>query len=252
MSMALRVLILEDEPLAAAQLERALHRWDPATRVVEVAPSTRRALEILRQRPELDVVLADIRLSDGLSLRVFDEVPPPCPVVFATAYDAYVIEALERNAIDYLLKPIESDRVAQAMNKYLRLREHFGGKLIALAHELVGGARDGRRVLARSGAAFVAVGVERIAWFKTEHKLTLLVDESGKRLLVDESLGELETRLGDAVFRLNRQYLARANGVASFRSAGRGRLLVTLAPASDDEVLVSQESAGSFRRWIAR
>jgi two-component system LytT family response regulator len=248
--MSLRFAIFEDEPPAVAVLERALRRWDPGVEIVLVAASVRRAVEGLARIPEPDLILADVRLGDGLSLRIFDEVRPTCPVVFTTAYDAYLVEALERNAIDYLLKPIEEARLAQALNKYLRLRQHFGGKLAALADEIAEKRTRGTRILARSGASFVVVPVERVAWFTTEHKLTLLATTDGARFVVDEPLGELATRLGARAFRLNRQFLAAAAGIASFRPAGRGRLLVTLSPPADDEVLVTQEVAGDFRRWV--
>ncbi|HEY2513682.1 MAG TPA: LytTR family DNA-binding domain-containing protein [Polyangiaceae bacterium] len=248
--MSLRIAIFEDEPPAAAALEGALRRLDPRVEVALVAPSVRRALEGLRKLPDLDLIFADVRLSDGLSLRVFDEARPTCPAIFTTAYDAYVIQALERNAIDYLLKPIEDSRLAQAMSKYARLREHFGGKLAGLARELAGERERGTKILARSGASFVVVPEERVAWFTTEHKLTVLATIEGGRLLVDEPLAALEEKLGTGAFRLNRQFLACARGVKSFRPAGRGRLLVTLAPAADDDVLVSQEIAGAFRDWM--
>ncbi len=157
---------------------------------------------------------------------------------------------MERNAIDYLLKPIEAERLARAMDKYTALREHFGGKLAALANELAKPSSEPGRVLARRGAGFVPVPMERIAWFTTEYKQTVLVDRAGKRLLVDETLAELETRLGARVFRLNRQYLACACAIASFESAGRGRFHVTLEPRPDDDVVVSQEAAAAFRSWV--
>ena len=94
--------------------------------------------------------------------------------------------------------------------------------------------------------------LERIAWFTTEHKQTVLVERRGARLLVDEGLGDLESRLGTRVFRLNRQYLACADAIVGFVSVGRGRLVVTLEPRTDDDVVVSQESGAAFRAWIAR
>jgi len=250
--MSLRVLILEDEPPAVAQLERALRRWDATTVIAGVADSVRVAVEWLRTHPGPDLIFADIRLADGSSLRVFDEVRVTCPVVFATAYDDFVMQAMERNAIDYLLKPIEADRLARAMDKYTALREHFGGKLAALASELANASVGPERVLARRGAGFVPVPIERIAWFTTELKQTVLVDRSGKRLLVDETLAELEARLGARVFRLNRQHLACASAISSFESAGRGRIHVTLDPRPDDDVVVSQEAAAAFRAWVGR
>jgi DNA-binding LytR/AlgR family response regulator len=250
--MSLRVAIFEDEPPAVGALERALRAWDPSVAIVLVAPSVRRAVEGLAHVAEPDLILADVRLSDGLSLRVFDEARPACPVIFTTAYDQYVVEALERNAIDYLLKPIEGARLARALNKYARLGQHCGAKLAGLSRELRGGSGPAARILARSGASFVVVPMGRVAWFTTEHKLTILTTREAARYVLDEPLGDVAARLGAEVFRLNRQYLARADGIASFKSAGKGRLLVTLAPRADDDVLVSQESAGEFRRWMER
>jgi DNA-binding LytR/AlgR family response regulator len=247
----MRLLILEDEAPAAAQLTAAIHAWNEGARVIGVAESVREAVRFLREEPEPDLIFADIRLADGLSFRVFEQVTVRCPVVFATAYDQHVIEAMEQNAIDYLLKPTQPARVAQALDKYVRLREHFRGRLEGLAEAVARPASPGR-VLARRGAAFVAVPLDRVAWFTTEHKLTLLVDRAGARLIVDEPLGELEARLDRRLFfRLNRQILAHIGAVVRFRSGGKGRLLVTLDPPADDEVVVSQEAGAAFRAWIA-
>ena len=244
---ALRILILEDEPAAVAQLEHALRAWGPVE-IVAVAATVRRAIELLRAGPEPSLIVADIRLADGSALAVFDEVKVGCPVVFATAYDTFVVEALERNAIDYLLKPIQPERVAAALDKYVRLGAHFAG-VGALAASL---GQHPERVLARKGAAFVAVPVAQVAWFTTEHKLTLLVDRGGARLVVDEPLADLEARLDPRrFFRLNRQILAQVDAVATFQSAGKGKLWVELAPPAKDEVLVSQDNAAAFKKWIA-
>lgn len=257
--MSVRIFILEDEPLGARHLEEAVRRWDPAAEIVGEADSVRRAAELLSAMREPDLLLMDLRLADGLSFRLFDLLPLRCPAIVTTAYDAHVIEALEHNAIDYLLKPISVERLGQALNKYLRLREHFAGRLAGMAAQLEAppAARAPRapgapieRLLARRGAAFVAVPLERVAWFTTEHKLTLLADRDGARLLVDTPLSELAERLAPRFFRLNRQYLAQADAIERFRSVGKGRLLVTLRPPAPDEVIVSQEAAAAFRAWI--
>lgn len=250
----MRVMIFEDEPPAVAQLSDAIAAWDPGVTIAATAGSVREAVATLRGAPEPDLVFADIRLSDGLSFQVFDERPVTCPVIFATAYDEHVIAAMERNAIDYLLKPIQTARVAQALDKYLRLRAHFGGRLLALARSLDQPTRPPpERVLARKGASIVAVPLGDVAWFTTEHKLTLVVQRDGTRLIVDEPLAALEARL-DArrFFRLNRQVLAQVDAVAAFRAAGKGRLSVTLRPPADDDVVVAQENAAAFREWMAR
>ncbi|MFT3764529.1 MAG: response regulator [Minicystis sp.] len=125
--MTIRVMILEDEPTAASQIVEAVKRWDPAARVLSVAESVRAAIDALRSLPRPDVIFADIRLADGLSFRAFDEVSVRCPVVFATAYDARVIEEMERHAVDYILKPIEAPLIARTLDRYARLRAWTAG-----------------------------------------------------------------------------------------------------------------------------
>ncbi|MCK6547293.1 LytTR family DNA-binding domain-containing protein [Myxococcota bacterium] len=248
----MKVLIFEDEPPAVAQLEHALHRWDPRAEVVGVAATVARAITLLGEHPDVDLVFADVRLADGLSLAAFDAVSVRCPVIFATAYDGYVIEALEKSAIDYVLKPIQADRVALALDKWARLRDHFRDRLSTLGAALKSDTKPTSRILARKGAAFVAVPIERVAWFTTEHKLTILVAKDGARLVVDETLAELEARLEPKLFfRLNRQVLAHVDAIAHFRTAGKGKLSVELAPPARDEQLVSQENAAAFKAWIA-
>src|SRR5262249_33404622 len=214
--------------------------WGPVE-IAGVAATVRRAVELLREGLAPSLIVADIRLADGSSLAVFDEVAVVCPVVFATAYDSFVVEALERNAIDYLLKPIQPERVAAALDKYVRLGAHFAGAGAAVATAL--GHRP-ERILARKGAAFVAVPLAQVAWFTTEHRLPLLGGRAGARLVVDEPLADLAVRLDPRrFFRLNRQILAQVDAVAAFRSAGKGKLWVELEPSAKDEVLVSQENA---------
>jgi DNA-binding LytR/AlgR family response regulator len=152
------------------------------------------------------------------------------------------------------LKPIAAPRVAQALNKYLHLREHFSGRFGSLAEALSGaGSRGPSRIVARDGPAFVAIAIEQVAWLTTEHKLTLLVDRNGRRWAVDEPLSALGERL-DATrfFRLNRQHLAHIDAIAGFRSGGKGRVTVTLVPPAGNEVVVAQENVAAFRAWLTR
>jgi two-component system LytT family response regulator len=132
------------------------------------------------------------------------------------------------------------------------------GRVKELAAELAQGAgtkgkaaRPRERILARRGMELLAVPVERVAWFMSEHRLTIVCEKDGARHLVDETLGELEEALDPRrFFRLNRRFLAQVDAVKSFRSVGKGRLGVALEPRPDDDVVVSQERAAVFRDWV--
>ena len=110
-----------------------------------------------------------------------------------------------------------------------------------------------QRLVVRRGGEFIAVPAAEAAYFYSDDKLTFLVARDGQRFLVDAPLAELESSLDPLdFFRLNRQYLACAAAIASFRPIGKGKLLVELTPKSRTEVIVSQERAGPFRAWLSQ
>jgi DNA-binding LytR/AlgR family response regulator len=250
----IRVAIIEDERPAREHLERAVARADAQAEVVAQLDSVAAAVAWLRSNPAPDLVLADIQLSDGLALDVFEQTELGCPVVFCTAYDEYLTEAMRHNGIDYLLKPIRDRDVADALAKYRRLSEHFGARLRAFAGQVrAGAAPERRRLLVRSGEEFIAVPLSRVAYFEVEDKLVALITVDQSRFAIDRPLAELEAELtqGD-FFRVNRQYLVHARAVERFRPYFKGRLLVYLSPAARTEVVVSQENAARFRAWMDR
>jgi DNA-binding LytR/AlgR family response regulator len=248
------LLLIEDEPPAMERLVAGVHAWDPAARVVGQLGSVADVLRFLDEHPLPVLMLMDLQLSDGLSLEVLRRAQVTCPVIVVTAYDEYVLEALALSCIDYLLKPIRPERLAQALDKYRTLQRHFAGDVAELLR-LLGRERPAQRerVLARKGLDYVSLPLSEIAYFVSEHKLVFARHRSGARYLVEKPLAELEAQLDGARFqRLNRQYLAHVEAIRGFRPAEKGRLQIALEPAPAEPVLVSQERAGSFRDWLER
>ena len=250
----LTVFILEDEAPALRRLREMLASTEPGCRIAGSADSVRSAAAWLGQNPAPDLILADIQLGDGLSLDLFRTAPPPCPVIFVTAHDDYLLEAFATHGIAYLLKPVKRTELEGALAKYRSLGRHFAGSLAALVAALAEPPHAPRqRVLAQRGPAFQPVAVADIAYFLSESKLTFLVTRAGERCLVNEPLATLAAELGPAqFFRLNRNCLAYIAAVKSFTSVGKGRLSVQLVPRPADEVIVSQENAAAFRAWAGR
>ena len=103
----MRVLILEDESLAAEKLQNLLHEIDPSIEVMKILKSVEASLQWFDHNDEPDLILSDIQLLDGLSFDIFSQREIKCPIIFTTAYDQYAIQAFEVNSIDYLLKPVQ-------------------------------------------------------------------------------------------------------------------------------------------------
>ena len=250
----LRALIIEDEAPAAERLASLLQKLTPPCAIAGTVDSVAAAERWLRHPPAPgapDLILADIQLGDGLSLDLFRATPPPCPVIFTTAHDDYLLEAFGTHGIAYLLKPVKPAALEAAVTKYRELGRHYTGNLAQLAASVGAPARR-QRILAQRGSAFQPVALADVAYFFSENKLTFLLTRAGEKCLVNEPLGTLEGELAGQFFRLNRNYLAHASAVKSFASVGKGRLTVQLAPRTADEVLVSQENGAAFRAWLER
>ena len=248
------VVIVEDERPAAERLRHAIADYDASVEVVAHLQTVAETVRWFERHPDPDLLFLDVRLTDGLSLEVFGVADISCPVVFTTAYDAYILDAFECNSIDYLLKPVKPERLAQTFEKYDLLRRHFGGDLadtVRLA--LADAPARKKRLVVQRGASFVSLDVHRIRYAVSKDKTTFLIDDDGTRYLCDEALTSLEDMLDpDAFFRLNRRVLAGIGAVASFRPASRGRISVELDPPPGASVFVSQAKARRFRRWVAR
>ncbi len=250
----IRALIIEDEAPARERLAQLLADSATPCAVAGAIDSIAAAGKWLRANPAPDLILADIQLGDGLSLDFFRAVPPPCPVVFVTAHDEYLLEAFATHGIAYLLKPVKRAELDAALAKYRGLGRHFAGSLAALAASLAAPAVAPRqRILAQRGNTHQPVAIADVAYFFSENKLTFLLTRTGERCLVNEPLATLATELSPAqFFRVNRNYLAHVAAVKSFSSVGKGRLSVQLLPRPTEEILVSQENASAFRAWAGR
>ena len=264
----MNLFIAEDEAPARDRLIEAIARVAPAARIAGTAASVREAEAWLARHDPPDLMLLDIQLADGLSLELFRDARLGSPVIFTTAFDQFVLDAFQAQAIDYLLKPIDEQKLAQVFAKYGRMQRHF------LAGAAAGAAADLRalaerlasppaapsptpawreRVVGSKGTQFFTVPVAQVAYFVSDGKLSFLVTREAQRYLVDGPLADIERDLDPrGFFRVNRQYLVNAAAIVRFAAAGRGRLDLELSPRADGEVRVSQERAGAFRAWVGR
>lgn len=232
-----------------------IHRFDRSIEISFSGESVRDTVEWLTSHDLPDLIFMDIQLEDGVSFDIFRRCHITCPVIFTTAYDEYLLKALDTNGIDYLLKPIPQERLNQSLAKYLKLRQHFVGDYSSFIESFASGRqqRFRRRLLGRTGVDFVSISIDEAAYFYTSHGLVLVVRRDGKRYSLDHSLNQLESELDPALFfRINRNLLAHIDSIRRFSPYFKGRLLIHLKPDPGIEVTVSQEKASRFREWINR
>jgi DNA-binding LytR/AlgR family response regulator len=248
-----RVVIIEDEPAVSAELVHLLAEAVPGVQVQAILNSVASGVAYLSQQNQVDLILSDVQLRDGLSFSIFEQVPVMAPVIFITGFDQFLVNAFNHNGIDYLLKPVSADDLQKAMQKYNRLQHHFSAQqmLQPIMNKLA--LKKRCRLLVKDGAAHVSLPCSEVVLFYTEQKLVYAVDKLGRKYLYDKNLSELELELDEAVFfRVNRQYIININFIRSFKTYERVKLEVELTmPNLQHVVIVSQETAAGFRKWIA-
>jgi two-component system, LytTR family, response regulator LytT len=249
----MKVLILEDETLAAEKLKNLLLEVDPTLEIIAVLKSVESATEWLSQHAHPDLIVTDIQLLDGLSFEVFQQVVVTMPVIFTTAYDQYALRAFEVNSIDYLLKPIQKDKLVAALQKLKLRKEPVPSETYDAVLKLLR-ARDQEfksRFMVRIGQRIVALPVEKIAYFFSESKLTYIVTDDGKKYPFDLSLDEIDEQLNPkSFFKINRQFIISFTSIAEIHPYFKGRIKLKLTPDQPEEIIVSSERTPEFKKWL--
>lgn len=247
----MRVLIIEDEPLAAQALAALLTRLRPTTHILASLGSVEEAVEWLRAHPAPEVLFCDIHLSDGNSFDIFRQVAVSAPVIFTTAYDAYAIQAFQVNSVDYLLKPLQAAEVERALQKYETRHPATLPAAVENVQRLVH-TTPRARFLVKSGQTLRAVPVDQVAYFLAEEGVVFLVTHPGKRYILPDTLDQLEGQLdARSFFRINRQFILSIGAVQEIRPYFKGRLVLQVAPPVAEEVLVvSAGRAPAFKQWL--
>ncbi|MGA0555192.1 LytR/AlgR family response regulator transcription factor [Larkinella sp. VNQ87] len=253
----MRAIIIEDEYPAAERLEKLIHKLDPTIEIGTVLESVEAAKRWFSMSQTVDLIFSDIQLSDGLSFQIFEAFPAHSPIVFTTSYDEYAIKAFRVKSIDYLLKPIKLPELAEAIQKYQRLKQDFSPQAYAQKVEsLLDSLQMTRRThktrfLVKNGEQLIPIPQEQVAYFYTANELACLVGRDGRQYLVDYTLEELESLVDPRqFFRLNRQFIAQVTAIQKIHPYFNGKLKIELRPETAQEVIVSREKASSFKSWL--
>ncbi len=246
----LRMVLVDDEPLARARARRLLLDL-PGVIVVGEAASVDEAQPLIEAlRP--DCILLDVQMPGEDGFALLAKLTHRPAVVFATAYDQYAVQAFEENAVDYLLKPFRAERLAAAIERVrheLERPEELSKRLQTLLASVGHAPQSDRldRFTVRLGAKQLIVRSPDVLWFGAEDKLVFAAVE-GDRHWIDFTLDELERRLEPARFlRVHRSAIVNLDRAAALRPAFAGTYRLQLNDAARTEVPVSRARARLLR-----
>ena len=251
----MRVLIIEDENRSANRLMKLLLEIDPTIEIVQTIDSVRNALSFFQQGHNVELIFADIQLSDGISFEIFEQVKIEIPIVFTTAYDQYAIRAFKVNGIDYLLKPIDPKELEQSIIKFKSFsKKNQIPDLSKLVDLLKVQENDYKtRFMIKVGDRIKTVYVSEISAILSEDKGTYIIDKTGSSHLIDSSLDKIHPMIDqDQFFRINRKYIVNIDSLAEIYSWKNSRLKILIKNHNDNAIIVAREKAAEFKSWLDR
>jgi two-component system, LytTR family, response regulator LytT len=250
----MNIFIIEDEAKAAKELERILISIDSAIEIVGIIDTVDASIDFLRQHTDPDLIFSDIQLADGICFEIFNRVKVKSPIVFCTAFDEYLMDAFDTNAISYILKPINVKKVAAALNKFKEMKSVFQpeqnyNNLQRVANELKLAYKN--TLLVTQGDKILPIPVKTIAFLYLDKTIVKITTASHEHYFFASSLDEVERILDPSLFyRANRQFIINKKAVVNAEHYLSRRFTVKLAVATPETIVISKAKATEFLQWM--
>ena len=257
----MKILIIEDEQSSADRLRRMLEGEHEmvgfCTSNAEV-----RAFFGNEAHAEVDLILSDIQLGDGLSFESLRTVPTTLPVIFTTAYDHYAVQAFRFNSIDYLLKPIDSEELHAALAKVKPIVNSQSSivnspsttdaiaQILASVKSQTIRYRE-RFLIPHRADEYLIVPVDDVSHITIRDGVVRLCTLQGKTHQLSMTLEEAESQLDPQRFmRVNRQFIINAAAVAKLSTYFLGKMRIHVTSFPDAEIIVSKDKVATVKRWL--
>ena len=246
-----RYLIIEDEMTAFQLIKSQLEELRPDAVIVGPLQTTDEAVEYFENNPKPDIAFVDIHLADGSSFAIFEEVEVKCPIVFTTAYEEYALRAFDVNCIDYLLKPIDKEKLERALGK----RELLSKEKIRNIHRAMtkesGLTHYNSCLLIPHRDKLIPVPVGEIAIIYLVDQMIKLRTLKGDTYYLTNTLEDVFSKLDPKIFyRANRQQIVSRHAVRDITNWFGHKISVNLTVETEEKIVISKTKVADFKRWL--
>jgi len=254
----MNILIIEDERSSADRLRRIIESFGPEYKITAAVESNAEARAFFQAgHTEVNLILSDIQLGDGLSFEALREAPASIPVIFTTAFDHYAVQAFKFNSIDYLLKPVDEQELRDALERVKVSQEDLSPSTTDAIAQLLESVKSQsiryrERFLIPSRAdEYIVVPASDVSHITIQDGMVRLHTRSGQMHMLGLTLDQAEKELDPQHFmRVNRQFIVNAAAVEKLSNWFLGKMRVHLKGFPGTEIIVSKEKATSVKRWL--
>lgn len=247
----MKIVILEDEEIAYAELVRQLLLINPGFTIEPQIESVADAVAYFTTNKAPDLIFSDIQLGDGLTFEIFNQIKIKSPIIFTTAYDKHALRAFKLNSVDYLLKPVDNTELRHALEKYeITFADSKNQTLNKLVERLSTTYKS--RLLIHNGSKITIVDVKDVSCFEADNVAQYCYTNEGKKFLVDHTIRDLQQLLDPSLFfRISRKHLIKAQSIAEIENYFNGRLILKMQGCPSNEIIVARERVKDFKAWLA-
>lgn len=243
-----KALIIDDEPLARARLRRLLSNYAADLMIIGEAANGEEGAELINLLKP-DVIFLDIEMPvlNGFEMLAKLEFHPT--VIFATAYDQYAVKAFEKNSIDYLLKPIEEERLAKTMQRLRHdlIKNNFNAAKQAVVNAP---AKKISTLSLQIGERIILVKTEDIVYIEADEKYVFIHTKDDKKYITDFTLKGLEEKLNNDFMRIHRSLIININQIDEIRRSFNGAFTFVMKGTAQARLKSSRSYADEIRKTL--
>ncbi|RNC86255.1 MAG: DNA-binding response regulator [Winogradskyella sp.] len=250
----MQILIIEDEPRAANQLQNLLKDCGFDYNLQAIIDTVEDSIAWFQNGGEADLVFMDIQLADGLSFEIFQNVTVNSPIIFTTAFDQYAIRAFKVNSVDYLLKPIQEQDLRHALDKFMSSKQNatVDMQMIQQLISTLQVSEQRESILVKEGDGYNQLRIADLLYVYSEDSMTFGVTAT-KRFIIEETIDALYNTLNPSeFFRINRGQIVSKHAIIKIDKYFNHRLKLNLKQPIDQEFIVSRQKVNDFKNWLNR
>jgi two-component system LytT family response regulator len=230
MSQVYKTILIDDEPAARRLMRNLLEEHASVIDVIAEAGNGREAvLKIEELQP--DLIFLDIQMPDLTGFEVIEQLSRKPNIIFTTAYEQYALKAFENFSIDYLLKPIKEERLAQSVEKLRQFGKLNTTITVPGLQEMIKQLRTPQKATAlpiKTGDRIVLLKYENISYMEAQDKYVFVFTADGQKYLTDQSLTALSEKLPIQFYRIQKSYIINKEKVKEMHRHFNGRYLFVM------------------------
>lgn len=237
-------IIIDDEELARQRLIRLLKPFDFISVIAEASNGKEGLALIEAHQPDMIFLDIDMPVMNGFQMLSKTEKQPA--VIFTTAYDQFAIKAFEENSLDYLLKPIEKERLEKSMKKLQKTQKLMDLPLQKLLDQLKP-KKEIKTLTVKIGDKILLIALDKVVAIEAEDKYVFIHTEDGSKHLTDFTLSNLEEKLPEHFCRIHRGSIINSNCIKEIRKSFNGALIFVMNNKDSMKFTSSRSNSEALR-----